>query len=503
LFGPNARLSIGGSVIASTAERVIFDDGVSFGGSDTTSNPLLTVSTPIGLQLGATAGPIEVQGTPANNFFFRAPTLSIAPNQTLALIGGQIDINSASISAPDSRVEIWAMQNGTVQIPPSGNWQLASLSALPTWGNITLRESSSIDTSGANGGAVNIRGRGLTLQDGSSITSFTGANGQGQGINVQTSQFVDLLGVSHPENYIPPGLTTGVFGSEAVAGDITIHTQQLRLANAGWIQSMNFGTDFFTFAPITEAKTGNIVIRATDVEVGGHLPFPNPATGVYVASAITTLVSGGQQNDSGTISVEAQRVRLVDGGRISTDLVGAPNFFTGLTDFTTGNAGDISVTATESLEIRGTTPDNFSSAIISSIQNFADGQAGDIEIRAGQLTLSDGGTISSAISGSPIAANAGKGTAGNITIRATDVQVSDPIIDLYSQGFTGITVAIGQNSTVVVEQNPTDQRGNIDLRANSVRVFNGGQITSSSEGNGPAGNVNLTASTIDVQGRSQ
>ncbi len=93
----------------------------------------------------------------------------MAPNQTLALIGGQVDINSASISAPDSRVELWAIQNGTVSIPTSGNWQLASSSSSPTWGDITLRQSSYINTSGAIGGAINIRGRGLTLQDGSNI----------------------------------------------------------------------------------------------------------------------------------------------------------------------------------------------------------------------------------------------------------------------------------------------------------------------------------------------
>jgi filamentous hemagglutinin family protein len=488
VFGAGATLNVPGSFVASTAESVLFANNLRFGVDGTTPNPLLTVSTPIGLQLGASAGPIEVQGTPANNFFFRAPTLSTAPTQTLALIGGQVDLNSASISAPDGRVELWAMQNGTVSISNSGNWQLASSSTTPTWGDITLREASSIDTSGANGGAINIRGRGLTLQDGSNIQSSTGANGQGQGITVQTTEFVDLLGISDPANYVPPGLTTIVAGSGATAGDITVETQRLRLTNSAWINSLNYGFDFFTFAPINNATTGDITIRATDIEVGGDTPFPNPSTGAFVSSAITTLVSGGQQNNSGAISVNAERVRLLDGGRISTDLLGAFGA-------TTGQAGDISVTVTDSLEVRGASPDNFTSAIISSIQNSADGQGGNITINAGRLNVADGGTISSAISGSPTPALAGRGTAGNITIRAGDVQVSNPVVDSTSQSISGITVSVGQNVT--------GQGGNIALTADNVRVFNGGQITSSSEGNGPAGNVNLTANTIDVQGISQ
>jgi filamentous hemagglutinin family protein len=490
VFGAGASLNVPGSFVASTAESVLFANNLRFGVDGTTPNPLLTVSTPIGLQLGASAGPIEVQGTPANNFLFRSPTLSTNPNQTLALVGGQVDINSANIVAPDGQVEIWALQNGTVDIPTTGNWQLSSSSPSPTWGDVTLRQSSYIDTSGAVGGPINIRGRGLTLQDGSHIQSATGANQQGQGITVQTTEFVDLLGASHPDNYFLPGLTTNVSQDNATAGDIQIDTQRLRVTNGAWVTSL-VSTDPLVPTQITDSNTGQIIVRATDVEVQGYNPIPN-AFGTYWTSAITTLVGAGQRNNGGAITVEADRVRLLDGGRLSTDVVGplVPPFTP-----TEGNAGDISVTARESLELRGTNPTLFTSAIASGIQSSAIGEAGSIKIEAGQLSISNGGTINSAIAGNPVAALAGQGTAGNINIQATDVQVSDLIVEPFSQTPSGITVALGQNAT--------GQGGNINLTANSLRVFNGGQITSSSEGNGPAGNVNLTANTIDVQGISQ
>ncbi|BAZ40856.1 hypothetical protein NIES4101_68170 [Calothrix sp. NIES-4101] len=489
MFGQNAKLDIGGSFVGTTANSIKFADGTEFSAVNPTEAPLLTMSVPVGLQMGSNAGAIAVQGAPANNFFFRMPTLSTAPNQTLALIGGQVNINSANISAPDSRVELWAMQNGTVNIPTSGNWQLASSSSSPTWGNIILRQSSYINTSGATGGAINIRGRGLTLQDGSHIESSTGANGQGQGITVKTTEFVDLLGVSHPDNAAFLGLSTSVKGSGATAGNTTIDTQQLRLANGGWISSFNLGIDSLTFSPINNAKTGDITVHATDVELSGYAPFRVPIAGnTFLISAIGTIIFGGQQNESGAITVEAERVRLLDGGRISTDLFGA---FSPVT----GKAGDISVTATQSLDIRGTNPDNGTSAIISSIQNLADGQGGNVTINTGQLALTNGGTISSQITGSPIAALAGRGTAGNITIQATDVQVSDPVVDLLGNAPSGITVAVGQNST--------GQGGNINLTADNLRAFNGGQITSSTDGKGAAGNVNLQVKNITVEGNSQ
>ncbi|MGI0488596.1 filamentous hemagglutinin N-terminal domain-containing protein [Pantanalinema rosaneae CENA516] len=485
IFGPNASVFVGGNFVASTANNVIFADGTRFNTTDTTSTPLLTISAPIGLQLGANAGAIQMQGTPAPNFFLRPPQFFLA--KSVALIGSELNFNSTSLFVPDGRLDLWAVRNAEVSLDSQAGWQLTSPTATADWGTITLRQSSYLDTSGAAGGAINIRGRGLTLQDGSGITSATAAFGRGQGINVKTTEFVDLLGVSDPDNYPTPGIYTSVTGSNATAGDIAIETGRLRITNAAWLQSLiSFGFDPVTFElfPINNSKSGDITVRAADVEVIGYSPFTSAFTGIQSPSAITTLVSGGYNNESGKITIDADRVRLLQGGRISTDLVGSLGVSIPGVIFTSGKAGDIAIRATERLEIEGVIPSGLTAAVITSIQPGTQGQSGNITIDTGNLTISNGGAISSAL--------AGYGAAGNINIRATETSVSDPQIDSISNTVSGITVSVAEGAI--------GEGGNITLRGDRLRVFNGGQITSSSLGQGSAGNVNVQVNQIEVEG---
>ncbi|MBE9043047.1 filamentous hemagglutinin N-terminal domain-containing protein [Pleurocapsales cyanobacterium LEGE 10410] len=51
IFGANAQLDVGGSFIATTGDRLIFEDGTEFGAVNPEKS-LLTVSFPVGLQYG-------------------------------------------------------------------------------------------------------------------------------------------------------------------------------------------------------------------------------------------------------------------------------------------------------------------------------------------------------------------------------------------------------------------------------------------------------------------
>ncbi|MEA5549930.1 S-layer family protein [Anabaena cylindrica UHCC 0172] len=454
VFGQNASLNIGGSFVGTTANSIKFADGTEFSATNTSTAPLLTMSVPVGLQIGANAASIEVQSK-----------LQIPTNQTLALVGSQIDITGASLTAPDGSVELGAVQNAQIKMDNQTGWQLTSSAATANWGTITLQQDSLVDTSGINGGAIYVTGRGLTLQDGSSIRSDTSV-GQGRGIIVNTTEFVDLLGASSP-GQINRGLGTFInSGATGRAGDIKIETRHLRITNGARLQSTTSGNN---------SRSGDIKIQATDIEIFGTNPFPAFGT-TYLPTDITTLISGGNNNEGGNITIETARLRTVNGGLISSDI------FRG----TLGKAGNISIQATESFEIAGGTG-RLSSGVTTSIQPSSAGQGGNISIETGILKVSNGGSIRSTL--------AGNGTAGNITIRATDVTVSDPVIEPFSQLVTGINTSVGKNVV--------GSGGTINLTAEKLRVFNGGQITSSTDGNGAAGNVNLQVNNITIEANSQ
>lgn len=132
VFGEKAQLDVGGSFVATTADRVEFRDGKFFSARDN-EKPLLTWNAPIGLGLGTNPGAIVVRGQGHNlrvqpfyptTILQDEPGLQVPPGETLALIGGDLILDGRIVKAKSGRIELGSIspsENVTLDINSSGS----------------------------------------------------------------------------------------------------------------------------------------------------------------------------------------------------------------------------------------------------------------------------------------------------------------------------------------------------------------------------------------------
>ncbi|BAZ12508.1 filamentous hemagglutinin outer membrane protein [Calothrix sp. NIES-4071] len=186
----------------------------------------------------------------------------------------------------------------------------------------------------------------------------------------------------------------------------------------------------------------------------------------------------------GDIQLSGRHVRLTDGSQVQANT----------NDSKSG--GIIAVTASEAVEIIGTSADGKERSRLRT-ETQGDGKAGAISITTKRLSVQNGALISTGASlnnGVPISAK--KGAAGNLTIRASDV-----------------VEVIGERADSNFESRLTTQTagsesanaGDITITTNRLVVKGGGQISAGTypRSQGEGGSLTITASdSIEVNGAS-
>jgi filamentous hemagglutinin family protein len=180
VFGPNARLDIGGSFIASTANSINFADGTKFSATPSQDLPLLTITAPLGLNMGSNPGPILVQGPgttlimrilprkrmlrsdkPVPQFDTSLTGLQVKEGQTLGLVGGNVSLEGGILKSPSGRIEIGSVgSNGVVSLAPiQQGWKLSY--DAPSFGDIQFSQKTFVSTTGVGGGVIAVTGKTL------------------------------------------------------------------------------------------------------------------------------------------------------------------------------------------------------------------------------------------------------------------------------------------------------------------------------------------------------
>ncbi|NJM99897.1 MAG: S-layer family protein [Phormidesmis sp. RL_2_1] len=198
LFGPAAQLQVGGSFIASTADTIQFSDGFEFSSVNGSTFSPLTSTVPIGLGL-QNASSITVQNAGrevVDNIFTDELSprtgLSVLPNQTIALIGGDINFDGGILRTPGGDVEIGSVANGEVSLSTSIDGLSFDYENVTSFGGLSFSKLSFIETSGAPAGRVHFMGRDISLRDGSLVFVRNIGEGVPGNIEVNASESFEI-----------------------------------------------------------------------------------------------------------------------------------------------------------------------------------------------------------------------------------------------------------------------------------------------------------------------
>ena len=453
IFNDNASLDIGGSFYGSTANSIVFEEG-EFSVIAPESESILTISVPIGLRFEDNPGDII-----NNSIVNDGVGLEVVTGKNIALLGGNISFDGGKIFAPGGTVELGGLTTtGTLNISDDGKFIFPQEQAL---GDVSLANGGQVTVLADGGGSIFVNAKNLDLNSGSSFVAgiFPGLGStgvEGGDITVIATDTI-LINGTNADN-IPTGIINTIgSGATGDGGNINITANSLALTDGGEITSSTFGV----------GNNGNIslnIFESIIVDASGNSDF---------FSAIYNVVERGAIGNSGSINIATSNLELISGGQIVAITQGE------------GNSGNISLNITESFSIKGAT-DN--SGFFSTVRNLvgpnAIGDAGNIDIAASNLTLSDGGQIN--------AGTFGRGNGGDISLDITESIVLDKTnLALDSPGIISSRVEI----------DAVGDGGKIDISTTNLSINNGSGISTNTLGKGNAGSVNINSSeSVSIYG---
>lgn len=485
MFGGNASLDVGGSFHVSTADYLRMADDERFyaiprAGEELSSAPpsafgfLDADPAPIVLSGGGEIDPPEGE-VPGG--------LAAPAGETLSLIGGDVTVEGAfywdpfdgvtksasGLSAPAGRIQIAAMA-GAGEVTPGSLDLSVSSDAL---GVVSLSDETVLDVSGtgaveglrgsgdifirggqfvatestikadnawdADGGMIDIRADTVGLS-GTDIFSDAQGTGKGGSIHIDAAESLTVADFSR------------VFADAAGSGDaggVAIETDRLDMKTGGMLSSDTYGA----------GRGGSVTVRAGSVHIA------DPDTKIFAGAQGL----GPDAGDAGTIRIEAETFSLTHQGNISTD-----------TYYGAGRGGDIRITGPDGGFAASVLVED--AQILSGAVNGGEsdaGSGGTVEIRAADIVFSGGGRIGSQ--------SIGGGRGGDVRLEADTIRFS---------GENELGEASRIYTTALETEDYAGDAGDIRLTAQDIRFTDRGGVEASTEGPGNAGVIEISAGRL-------
>jgi filamentous hemagglutinin family protein len=440
IFGSNARLDVGGSFFATTANAVQFGDQGFWSATNPEAPGLLTIKPSAFFFNQLSAGTIINQSVSRNPIFpFLIDGLRVPIGENLVLLGGNVSIEGGRLNALGGRVEIGAVaETGTVGLNADGNLNF------PTnvqRANVSFTNGARVDVALGEGGNIAVIGQNINVLGGSQIQAgvrarFASPQNQAGDIVLNALEEIRIDQSSFVRNVVLPN----AIGN---GGNVEITTGSLFLANRGALIASTAG----------QGNSGSVIITARDrISLDAGIVF--------------SRVEQEAVGDGGNIEISTGSLFLTNGAQLSASTLGQ------------GNARSVIITARDRIGLEGTNDDDWRvpSGIFNRVEQGAVGNGGSIEIATGSLSLTNGAQLSTS--------TYGQGNSGNVVINAYE-RISLEGTNAGGQLVSGIFSS--------VEEGAVGNGGNIDITTEFLTLAEGAQLVASTRGRGNAGNIAINA----------
>ncbi|GBO55833.1 hypothetical protein APA_3983 [Pseudanabaena sp. lw0831] len=554
VFGKNAKLEIGGSFSASTATSLKFPDGSEFSATNPQAPAVLTVNVPLGLQYGVSnTGAIitnQANLVTGQDLVLNADKLDLQgqlqSGRDLTLKAqDRIQIRDTSISPfvaaagrdllvqGNQSVDIFALNNKQSGLFSGGNMVLRSLNPVigdahyyagsnfkieqldGTLGNLEspndpiIRSAGDVDFGfyiGSSlhilaGGRVNIDTVLITGTDTTNNTINPTSTPNLANVTLSNSRTLTINGSTQPTLDIRSGMNGSDIGISGIRGSgLFIDPSGSFFVPPPNTNQPSTGTgitigDIRIQSPnglvlLTNSYKPNTTLAAEDITITGTGFFSqNPAFGVIAGIDTTSDVGNG-----GSVFIDSR-------GSINSDT----NIGT-LSIALTRNGGSVTLLANNDIRFG----DN---AVINANAPFLGGQ---IDLKANGVISGQGISILSRSFASTIAGNSGdiNITAASLSLTSSSVNPSQIVTATSGTANAGnITLNISGNATFdgVVNNSPTQvisrvfqgatgNGGIVTVSAGELKLQNGAQINSVTDGFGKSGDIDISANTVNIDG---